>query len=278
MIRAFILPLILALLMAGCNMFAPEASQQTLQAERDIRGTSVALAAQTATPQSQRYAVTLESALTAVGRARIQTTSIAATMLALGTPFIDTRFITPMPPESGDSSETQPQIGGANDLGITVPIIQPTIVGQGGAQGNSDIVNPADFTPVPTATIDPTLPTLANIVTASGVGANDCAVGSISDFPTASSGVYVVANAVNLPAGAQITAHFLREGVEQIYYEWSPSFDIPDGCIWFYMPAGDVSFSPGIWSVQFDLNGTPYGSPLPFTVSGSPVIEAAEGM
>lgn len=261
----------MALLLAGCNMFAPEASQQTLQAERDTRGTSVALAAQTATPQSQRYAITLESALTAVGRARIQTTSIAATMLALGTPFIDTRFITPMPPESGDSQQTQPQIGGSNDLGIVVPVIQPTIVGEGGAQGNSTIVNPADFTPVPTLTTDPTLPTLTNIVTASGVGANDCASSVVSDFPTTASGVYVVATAVNLSAGAQITAHFLREGVEQIFYTWSPSFNIPEGCIWFYMPAGDVSFSPGNWAVQFDLNGSPYGSPIPFTISGSPV-------
>ncbi len=260
-------------------MFAPEAAQQTLQMERDTRGTMVALAQQTATPQSQRLAITMESALTAVARAQIQTTRIAATMLALGTPFVDIRFITPMPIVEDGGQQVSPDTGTSNDLGITVPVIQPTIVGQGGAQGNSDIVNPADFTPVPTATIDPTLPALTNIVTAAAVGPDDCAAGLQSDFTTSSSGVYVVANAVNLTAGSQLVAHFLWEGAEQIYYEWSPTFDIPAGCIWFYMPAGDVSFSPGNWSVQFDLNGAPYGSPVTFTVSSSGVAaEATESM
>ncbi len=278
MTKPVIVMIIAGLFLAGCNMFAPEAAQQTLQMERDTRGTMVALAQQTATPQSQRLAITLESAFTAVARAELQTTRIAATMLALGTPFVDIRFITPIPIADEGGQQNLQNTGSSNDLGITVPQIQPTIVGQGGALGNSSIVNPADFTPVPTATVDPTLPALTNIVTATAVGPDDCAAGLLSDFSTSASGVYVVANAVNLPAGSQIVAHFLRDGAEQIFYDWSPSFNIPEGCIWFYMPAGDVSFSAGNWSVQFDLNGSAHGSPIPFTVSGAPIAEATEGM
>jgi hypothetical protein len=244
-------------------MFAPEASQQTLQAQRDALGTQVAEARASATPQSARMQVTLEAAQTSAARSNLQTTRIAATLSALGTPFIDIRFITPEFAQLAAAPDSSAQVTGQD--GVAIPQVMPTIIGQGGAQGNSSITAPS--TPIPAAeqTVDPALPSLSNLTTADAVGADDCAAAPVTNFSAEAAGVYVVANAANLTPANTLTARWSFAGTEQITYDWTPGFNITQGCIWFYMPATDVAFSPGGWAVQIDLDGAP-GQPINFTV------------
>jgi hypothetical protein len=254
---------------AGCNMFAPPAANQTLAAERDIAGTQVAAARASATPAADRLSVTAEAAQTSVARSAAQSTRISATLFALGTPFVDIRFITPEAP-------TQPAVvapgSGGNQVIGGPPAVQPTVIGQGSAQGNATLQGPPPPTlPAAQVTSDPndsSGPQLVNLVITDRVGADDCAVGSMSSFEPNALGVYIVATALNIASGSQLTARFLNDGIEQVFYNWSPDFNITQGCIWFYMPASDVPFTAGNWSAQLELNGAPAGAPVLFTVSG----------
>lgn len=277
--RLFALLLCTLFAAAGCNMFAPPAANQTLAAERDAAGTLVAGARGTATPAADRLQVTAEAALTSVARSALQSTRISATLMALGTPFVDVRFITPQAPTAPAGL-----VGGGSSAGQGgPPAVLPTIIGQGSAQGNATLMSATlGPTPPPGAEVtaepgDSTAPALDNGVITDRVGADDCAVGSVTDFTSASLGVYIVATARNLQAGSQLTARFLREGVEQIFYTWSPGFNIVQGCIWFYMPAGDVAFSAGNWSAQIELNGAIAVGPLTFAVSGGDAAAESAG-
>lgn len=264
--KSLILFLAIALLLSACNMFAPPASQQTLQAERDTRATEVAIARETATPQADRLALTMEAAQTSVSRAAAQTTRIAATLLALGTPFVDIRFITPQPLSTNDPINPDISIGSDSNVQPIIPV-QPTIIGQGGAQGNTALDTTPDTIPATEVTPDLNTPNLVNLTVTDTVGADDCAVGNVTAFTPAASGVYIVAQANNLTPNNRLVARWLREDVEQIFYEWSPGFNIASGCIWFNMPTSDVDFAAGNWSVQLELDGQPVGASLPFTVS-----------
>ncbi|MBW4438814.1 MAG: hypothetical protein KME04_16880 [Pleurocapsa minor GSE-CHR-MK-17-07R] len=268
LIRTSGIILLLAVL-AACNMFAPEAGQQTLSAERDLRGTEVAIARLTATPINDRLNVTLEGALTALARSHGQTTRIAATLQALGTPFVDSRFVTPAALDNDASVAGQTGLASSGQTNIqqpVIPVVEPTIIGQGAAQGNaSDLVPPTPTPFVEGATLEPSTVGLSDVVTAQAVGADDCALSPISEFPATTEGVYVVARAQNLSPANLLTARFLLNGVEQVFYTWSPSFNIAQGCIWFYMPAADVTALAGTWTAQIDIDGAA-GVQVPFTV------------
>ncbi|HYO89388.1 MAG TPA: hypothetical protein VER79_12115 [Candidatus Limnocylindrales bacterium] len=266
-----LIPLLTLVLLAaaGCNMFAPPPANQTLAAQRDFAGTQVADARASATPAVDLMSVTVEAAQTSVARSASQSTRIAATLFALGTPFVDIRFITPEAP-------TQPPVapGGGSVPGAGgPPAVQPTVIGQGSAQGNATLLAPPPAQPPPGAevTADPASaggPALINGVITDRVGADDCAVGSMSSFAPNALGVYIVATAINIPSGSQLTARFLNDGIEQVFYDWTPNFNISEGCVWFYMPASDVSFTAGNWSAQIELNGPVALPPVAFTVTG----------
>jgi hypothetical protein len=258
----------------ACNMFAPSVGQQTLEAEHRNAGTRIAQVRGTATVETDRQDATLSVALTNVGRVEIQTTRIAATMLALGTPFIDIRVITPMAPTPAAGAPAAP--AGAGVVGPdNGSVVQPIIVGTGSAQGNSGLqptAQPQSATALPllpdvTAEANPAAAAalLSDITTASAVGGNDCATQSVSSFSTSAAGVYVVAVAQGIGPANVITARWSAGGVEQVFYDWSPSTTVNGGCIWFYMPAGDAVFTPGTWSVSLEVDGVPVGTPVTFT-------------
>lgn len=264
--------LILILTLSACNMFAPEASVQTLVAQRDLQSTQIGGQRATATAVNERLRVTLEAAQTAVTSAEIQSTRISATMIANGTAIVDIRFITPEASSGADTIAT----GGDQNV--------PIIPAQGGAQGNIQLqpptptpppiqVNPAVVQP----TVDPNGPSLTDISVAEQVGADDCALNPQTSFTDAVSQLYVVATAANIPSGTPIAARFMRENVEQIRYDWSPGFNIVRGCIWFQMPASDVTLSIGTWSVALDLNGQQVGAPIPFQITSSGADAMLEG-
>ena len=273
--RFLLITLALAVLAAaGCNMFAPPAANQTLSAERDTAVTMVAQARASATPGMDRLAVTSEAAITSVARSAAQSTRIAATLFALGTPFVDIRFITPEAP-------TQAAVQPGNSGSSGPPAVLPTVIGQGSAQGNATLqAPPAPTQPGAEVTADPSnpnTPALVNAVITDRVGSDDCAVGSVADFSPSALGVYVVATAQNIPSGSQFTARFLRDGVEQVFYTWSPGFNIASGCIWFYMPTSDVDFSADNWSAQIEMNGAVAVQPIAFTVGGGDAMTEGGG-
>lgn len=262
--RAHLLVFItLVVLTSGCNFFAPPAAEQTLAADHAATSTQMVNIRQTATAQADRLAITVEHAQTSVRAADAQSTRIAATLNATGMIFIDLRFITPefptpLPNEGTDTNGNSPPV-----FAIT-----PITSGEG-AQGNSSLQGQPIPTPLIEPTIDPDAPRLSDIVLTTAVGADDCPTNITSVFPTNAQGVYVSAVAHNLMPTNVVTSRWMREGVEVVPYNWSPNFEIEEGCIWFYMPASDVDFSAGNWSVQLELDGVPAGQPVMFTVTGT---------
>ena len=256
---------IILVIVSGCNFFAPPAAEQTLIAGHASTATYMGALRGTATAQADDLSATLETAQTAVSSVDLQSTGIVATLRATGMPMIDPSIITPLfatpvATQAAGSSGTLPSFA------IT-PILNP----QGGAQGNSELLAEPPPTPLPAAeqTIDPDAPHLTDIVMTTSVGADDCPTGTTTVFATNAEGAYVSAVAHNLTPSNGVVAHWLREGSEAIWYEWSPGFDIDVGCIWFYMPAADVDFSAGNWSVQLDLDGASAGPPASFTITGT---------
>ncbi|MDL1901503.1 hypothetical protein FBR02_12100 [Anaerolineae bacterium CFX9] len=253
------------MLSAACNFFAPEASQQTLSAERFVTATALVSIRSTATLQQDRYSATLEAVSTAIRQVEQQSTRMSATLMALGTPFIDPRFITPVAADGAEAAPPAPVMTSAAGV--------PVIVGQGGAQGNIPLI-PQSPTPTPptivenvVATPDPSQPNLINLAMAERVGADDCPVSPSSSFAAGAAGLYATATAVNLTPANIVTARWLRDGVQVVEYTWSPRSNIPRGCIWFYMPVEDAGgILSGNWTVNLDIDGRAVAGPLTFTV------------
>lgn len=251
-------------------MFAPPTGEQTLQAERDTRATAIADARATATLVADRANRTQEFAGTQVARAEVQTTRIVATLIAAGL-SVNAGAITPAPPP------TQATLGAfSGEPGFTV--IEPTIIAQGGALGNSALVNPPAAATLPQPTLNPNGPNLNQLVLAEQVGADDCALSPTTTFTTAATDVYLVAMGSNLTPQNTLTARFFRDGTEQVFYTWTPGRNIDGACIWFHMPSSDVNFVAGNWSVALEVDEAPYGSPLPFTVTDSSGADTMDTM
>jgi hypothetical protein len=262
--RAYSLVTIALMMFASsCNFFAPPAAEQTLAADHAATATQIVNVRQSATALADRLAMTVEHAQTSVRAADAQSTRIAATLLATGILFIDTRNITPLFPTPVPS-----QVEANSSNPPPVFAITPVTSGEG-AQGNSTLQSQPSPTPIVEATVDPDAPRLSDIVLTEAVGADDCPTSTTTVFPTNAQGVYVSAVAHNLTTTIIVTSRWLREGTQVVFYDWSPDFEIEEGCIWFYMPASDVDFSAGNWSVQLELDGTPVGQPVTFTVTGT---------
>jgi hypothetical protein len=264
------LSLVLGLLipaLAACNFFAPPAAEQTLAADHAARGTALAFVRETATVSTNRMNGTVEAAQTAVRNADQQATRIASTLIAGGMGVVDTSRITPAAPEE---AAALPGPGSA-----AAPII-----GSGSAQGNvplrpTDAPTPVLVANATAAPANPNAPALTGLTLTDGVGVDDCAVRTLAAFTSSAEGVYVVATAQRITPANVLTARFARESIEAVVYTWSPSFAIESACVWFYMPASEVDFSPGGWSVTLELDGVPAGTPLPFTVTDDMAVPAA---
>ena len=266
----------LLILISGCNFFAPETGQQTLAAEHGMRGTEIVLLRETATAASGQLNGTLQIAQTVIAGVEIGSTRIAATLIANGMPFVDARNITPAPSSPDESIALAPLPVGTTVIGPTVTFVS------GGAQGNITIEQSSAPTPliVPNSNTSGATPVapignsgLSNLQITDAVGADDCPVGNVSAFDATADGVYITAIARDIDTSNTVTARFLREGTEAIFYTWSPSFYIEQGCIWFYMPSGDVDFTAGSWSATLELDGQTVGSALMFTINGGDAMD-----
>ena len=260
-----ILMMFALILLSACNFFSQPVDLQTENLQNEQAGTQIAAVRATATVNADHMIVTLSSAQTAVGAVDQQSTRIVATLIAQGTLFVDGSVITPIIPTlapQADSGSPVPQI--ANPL-LTPGA--PQVSGQGSAQGDVSLVPTAPpAVPVEQPTFDPNGPSLTNITLTEQVGTDDCPVKATTSFSSAATDIYVTAVANNVGENNTLTAAFSLNGQNVKTYPWTPGFTIHGACIWFHMPSSEVQFTPGNWTVALAIDGTPVGSPIPFTI------------
>lgn len=255
-------------LLSACNFFSQPADLQTENLQNELAQTQIAAVRATATVNADRMLITLESAQTAVGNVNLQSTRIASTLIAGGMAFVDTSDITPviLPTQPGAENSPVPMI--ANPL-LTPGA--PQVNNQGAAQSNSALV---PLTPsqqlAPQATqapADPNSPSLTNITVTTQVGSDDCPVNPANQFDASATEIYVTAVGNNIPANATLNSVWRLEGTQVQDYSWTPGFAVNGACIWFLLPASEVQFTPGNWSVELQINGVSAGT-LQFTIGG----------
>ena len=109
-------------------------------------------------------------------------------------------------------------------------------------------------------------PRLGNVALASGVDTEDCALDINPLFTPESAAIYIVARAFNIPAGANLSSIWQRQGSEVAQLSFQTEFAINNNCIWFFIDQSDTPFLAGAWSVEIRLDGEALMSPLPFRV------------
>lgn len=243
-----------ALMLAGCNFFAPPPADQALIESHAALGTQVFSLRETEAVAADRLLVTQEALQTAVRDVEAQGTRIAATVIALGTPFIDTTIITPASPLDGSTGAGVP----------TQVVVIPGGASQGSAVG---AITPAPPTPAAAAPLDPNAPSLTNIVTAEAIGGDDCAAAPMNSFASRTTGVYVVSVGNNLTPRNVITYRWQRESIEVWVDTWSPGGDTNGQCIWYYLTPNQTALEPGNWAVEVLLDNVTMGAPVPFTIN-----------
>ena len=247
---------ILALGLSGCNFFA--APDQGAQDTVDQGfATEIATLRLTATFEIDRLMATQEGLQTAVREVESQNTRTAVTLIALGTTVVDTSGITPLAP-----LPTVPP--GAADSGPV--LITP------GASSRGSIDSAAEATPVPTAqsviAAPAGGPAVLSVTLSEAVGADDCAAGSSTSFASTTGGIYAVLRVTGLTAQNAVTYRWQREGIEVWVDSWSPSANVEDACIWYYLTPAEVEFTAGDWSIWVAIDDQGAGAPVAFTISG----------
>jgi hypothetical protein len=270
------LALAAAVSVSACQFFGPSTSEMTLAVQNQVLNTEIAAIRATATVEADRMMVTLEHAQTAVNHVDGQTQDLQATLVARNGLPADLNAITPAaelglatPPPILDLGQNN---NGVAPIGITPGATSAPSIPQ---QGNPALVITPNVTAAPTGPLN-------NIVTASSVGSDDCALNPTTSFTTATPEIYVVARAVGIGPSDSITSRWLAGGSEVVSYDWTPSFEIEDACIWFYIDQSEIAFTPGNWQVQMELNGQAVGSPVNFTIAessapGDAMLEGALG-
>ena len=245
-----------ACLLVGCASGAPELTatavySQALKEIESLRATATVIRA--------RMKTTLEYAGTRVGQAEEAGGLLRHSLSSLGT---DTSFIETSASriESGPTQilpPTQMETRAPAASAIT-PVSRPT---------NVPVATATATDPPPTP--DPERPRLENVVMASGVNSIDCAIDSNPRFTPQSEAIYIVAEALNVPAGASIASRWYRRGTEVAYFSFEAENDINGNCIWFFIDQTDTTFFPGAWSVEIRVDDVPLSNPIAFQVAES---------
>ncbi len=119
------------------------------------------------------------------------------------------------------------------------------------------------------ATEDDDRPRLENVVMASGVYQNDCAIDVNPVFTPESGEIYIVAEAYNISVGSTISTRWQRKGIEVAYFSFQAENDIHGSCIWFFIDQTDTAFIEGSWSVEIRVDDITLGSPIAFQIVSS---------
>ncbi len=225
------------LLITACS---DNSAEQTLVADNALLGTQIVELRVTATYMIDEIRRTAEFVLTETTKAARLRDEISRTLQAAG---IDAGSIEQVQPNTAFAVATAPAAGQPN-IPVGPP---PTNATPGSLELNFS-------TPTGGA------PTLFNIVTAEGVGSNDCALSSVTTFSTDSSQIYVVATAANISAGSTIAAQWYLDSSLVTEQSFSPDSDINDNCIWFYAEQVDFAFTAGNYRVDLTVDGAPMAS------------------
>ncbi|XWX04289.1 hypothetical protein VZO05_01790 [Aggregatilineales bacterium SYSU G02658] len=236
--------------LAACASTADPA----INAQRDAAATQLAILAGTATAEMAELRTTADYVSTRASLAATRGAFLELTLVARGTPQEVIR---------------QFQSSMMASLVTLTPTPAPALVIEADvASGQPEIIVTPLALPTPEAlpTADPDAPQYADIVTATGVGNDDCALNITSEFTPQSSAIYVVARARNIAPGTQLSSQWTANGQPVVSYDFTPNFEIRDACIWFFVTPSEVAFTAGEWSVQLAINGVPNGSPARFTI------------
>ena len=248
----------LTLLISACS---GNEAQQTLVAENATLSTQIVELRTTATFQADQLKQTQEYIETIVPKANRLRDELASTLQAAG---ID---VTAAPVQANPSFSlaTAPATSSAN-----FNVQPPSIIVQGTSVDLSAQFNgtPDPGSPLVTPTIGQ--PMLFNLVTAAGVGSNDCALASVTDFPSDTKQIYVVATAANITAGTTLGAQWYLGDTLVTKQEFAPKDDINNNCIWFYAEPVDFPFAAGNYRVDLLINGAPVtGAQASFTIQAA---------
>ncbi len=249
-----------ALLIGACSSNEP---QQTLVAENAMLSTQIIDLRTTATFQSDQLKQTQEYIETIVPRANRLRDEMASTLQAAGIDVTlhpvesDPAFalVTAPPPSSSSGSVQQPAII-VEGTRLAAPTPSEADLSSGSTGG------------LATATIGE--PMLFNLITAEGVGSNDCALASVTSFAADTPQIYVVATAANIPAGTKLGAQWYLGDTLLTKQEFAPEKDINNNCIWFYAEPVDFPFNAGSYRVELLINGTPVsGAQASFSIQAA---------
>jgi hypothetical protein len=255
-LRYLILPLIVIL--TSC---ASGNVEQTLVAQNDALSTQMADLYATATVDADNMMLTLENAQAQLTNVQFQSVVIAGTLVARGVDPTALAMFTPQGSINFAQQPTQP-VNSASQGGAT--IFAPTPEGaRGTATPDPSLIQPQT---TEAATVV-TGATLYNLVMSTGVDSNDCAIDQMTQFSTANVEIYIVARTQGIRSGMNLLSRWSLNGTEQISHDFTPDSDIPDDrCVWFFIDQGEVTFSPGNWSVQLEVDGVPVAS-TQFTIT-----------
>ena len=215
----------------------------------------------TATVVRARMKTTLEYAAARVEQAQDAGEFLQFSLIGLGTEasFIATAV---SQIESAPTHETEASPAATRQAAIAV--VTPVAIST--AAPTASATRPA-LASAPQATTSG--PHLENVVMASGVDRNDCAIDVNPVFTTASTEIYVVAEAHNIAAGSKISSRWHRRGIEVAYFSFDVENRIDGNCIWFFIDQTDTAFVAGAWSVELRVDNIPIGSPVAFQISAN---------
>jgi hypothetical protein len=244
-------------LASACATATPDSALAT---QHSLAGTQLAELSASATVERARIQTTLDYSATRVSLAATQGSFFQLTLVAQGTPVEVMQTFQAQAFQGFATVASPPSLTPDPNVQNTGANTQPTQV----------LVTPLSapaFTNTPA--VDPNTPRLEEIVISSSVGNDDCATGVSTTFTTATTEIYVVARAINIVANTPISSEWFLEGQSIVTYDFVPDFDIANACIWFFITPQAVAFTPGNWSIQLNLNGTPVGQRVIFTLAES---------
>jgi len=249
---------LLLLLVSACATTSAE--QQTLVAHETQIGSALDTIYNTATAEAERVQVTVEFVNQRIAAIGTQTGLTIATLQARG--LVVNELPAPLSPTPRADATRAPTLPGL--VGQPVATVDPN------ASPTSVLVTPfrmATLTPLPTSEVEVDTPQiLTDIVLASAVGNDDCAVNPTSTFTPDTQEIYIAARAVEMPDGTTVTTRWQRGEAELVSFDFTYDF-VEDACIWFYADQSNFEFEPGEYSITIEVNGLPYGQPVAFTIT-----------
>lgn len=244
--------LITVLLTSACGTSTEEL---TLVADHHIINTQMVDVRASATVMRARMQTTLDFAGTRAIEVEQQGQFLRSTLVSLGT---ESAYINNNLPLPGNFPTFTPQPTSP----ISAPVTrapQPQATEELNADGT-----PIQITPPPTEVT--TQPRLENIVLSSGVNNNDCAIDTNPRFTPASTEIYIVATAYNVPANTTITSIWQSNGTEVALFSFQTQATIDGNCIWFFIDQNDAEFVVGAWSVELKIDEVSAAPPMPFQI------------